>query len=100
MHWEAVLKGIEEAGLWSLVAETSEEAFTKLRRQAEEGITIDSFEPGLMASYLLSVRLHEAQRGAPGHRRSCPVCVLGEESIRSVLDEVLEQWKAIGGPAT
>jgi hypothetical protein len=46
-------QAIEDRGLDVLVAETGDDATTKMRRQVEEGITIDTFEPLLSANLMI-----------------------------------------------
>lgn len=48
-HWETLRAAIDARGLSSLVAESGEEAATKMMYATQEGTTIDNFDPLMMA---------------------------------------------------
>jgi hypothetical protein len=94
---EFLVEGLKARGMEVLLANDDEELFMKFRRQQEEGITIDTFEPILRATWLLYDRLMRAH--APfkiGSVTQCVGCVLGPDTMKAVMDEVLGEWQALG----
>jgi hypothetical protein len=67
-HWDRLREAIDKRGLSSLVAESGQEAATKMEREIEEGVTIDTFEPLMSAHNSILVntmRLIEDAGGSP-----------------------------------
>ena len=44
-HWNALRQAINKRGLSTLVSEGGEQAALKVRRQVEEGVTLDTYDP-------------------------------------------------------
>jgi len=90
-HWAKLRDAIAERGLSSLIADSGQDVATKLRREAEEGMTIDTFEP-LMGAHNAIVRntlgvtgisvMHPNEDGSD----RCPLCYLTAEHERHCTD--------------
>lgn len=113
-HWERLQGAIDDRGLGNLVVESGEEVATKMRRQQEEGLSIDNFAP------LMQAHLHILQRsveiagpnivGIPGccicamsnaHKESCDGCDLPRENgfdflVDEAADTILGVWQDLG----
>jgi hypothetical protein len=99
---EFLVEGLKARGMEVLLANDEEELFMKFRRQQEEGITIDTFEPILRSTWLLYERWSKAHSLSPviGDITQCVGCVLGPDTMKDVMDEVLGEWQALGTDAS
>lgn len=102
-HWERLKDAVRQAGLWSLVAENGEQGARNIQSQLSEGLTVDNFDPLIMAHNAIfgyALEMTQAQYdqnpqmfmadSAEHPEWACPICALNwchDEHIRLCLKD-------------
>lgn len=89
-HWGRLNQAIDARGLGALRAENGEEVSARLMDQLQSGVTVDNFEPLLIASHalignLFNLLVPEAVRYVLAEP-ICPLCQVNEWA-RDLIDE-------------
>lgn len=115
-HWAALRAAIDDRGLGALVPESGEQAASNLLNAQIEGVTIDNFDPLMMAHRLILGNVISMLGGVAPARvlvsGVCPICFCNNGDpanctpagrvhdydpwIGLAADEALARWKALG----
>lgn len=98
-HWDDLKAGVQQRGMWALVAPSGQAAIYRIKQELEGTPTNSTYDP-LMAAHWMIMNAVLQQGGLDVINR-CPLCVVEEhggdamvaEWVKGCLDSVLEYVK-------
>lgn len=103
-HLDAIKQAVRDRGLGNLMSESGEQAANKWRRIVEEGITIDTYEPQVIAENRIIVYAVDTFGQRALYIEGCPLCYINANNpdgvnydrlVEHAAEDVLNMWKGL-----